>query len=174
MAFEDRYGLPVSTSSEAAAQAYRHGIDLMLSAWPGAAQAMDLAIETDGDFALAYAARSRNHLIYAELEQAVRDGARYAAARTYDSATSTPSDAFLAAVQNVVVYGDPAPATGATAVAPGLTTGNVTVTVTFTSGVPTSMAVAISGYQMPTYYGNATLNGKPTTSFPFVGIFGPP
>lgn len=70
MAFEDRYGLPVSTSSEAAAQAYRHGIDLMLSAWPGAARAMDLAIEEDCDFALAYAARSRNHLIYAEMEQA--------------------------------------------------------------------------------------------------------
>ena len=77
MAFEDRYGLPMSTSSEAAAQAYRHGIDLMLSAWPGAAQAMDLAIETDGEFALAYAARSRNHLIYAEMEQA-RDKAAMA------------------------------------------------------------------------------------------------
>jgi hypothetical protein len=70
MAFEDRYGLPMSTSSDAAAQAYRHGIDLMLSAWPGAAQAMDRAIEADGEFALAYAARSRNHLIYAEMEQA--------------------------------------------------------------------------------------------------------
>ena len=70
MAFEDRYGLPMSTSSGAAAQAYRHGIDLMLSAWPGAAQAMDRAIEEDRDFALAYAARSRNHLIYAEMEQA--------------------------------------------------------------------------------------------------------
>jgi Tfp pilus assembly protein PilF len=77
MAFEDRYGLPMSTSSEAAAQAYRHGIDLMLSAWPGAALAMDLAIEADGDFALAYAARSRNHLIYAEMEQA-RDKAAMA------------------------------------------------------------------------------------------------
>ena len=30
--------------------------------------------------------------VYAELEQSVRDGARYAAARTYDSATSTPTD----------------------------------------------------------------------------------
>jgi Flp pilus assembly protein TadG len=112
--------------------------------------------------------------VYAQLEQAVRDGARYAAARTYDSATSTPSDAFLAAVQNVVVYGDPAAAAGATPLAPGLTTGNVTLTVTFTSGVPTSMAVAISGYQMPTYLGSVTLSGKPTTTFPFVGIFGPP
>ena len=70
MAFEDRYGLPLSTSSEAAAEAYRGGLDLMLSAWSGAASAMDRAIEADSDFALAYAARARNHLIYAEIEQA--------------------------------------------------------------------------------------------------------
>jgi hypothetical protein len=35
MAFEDRYGLPVSASNAAAAHAYLGGIDLMLSAWPG-------------------------------------------------------------------------------------------------------------------------------------------
>ena len=51
--------------------------------------------------------------VYAQLEQAVRDGARYAAARTYDSATTTPTDTYLAAVQNVVVYGDPAPSVDA-------------------------------------------------------------
>jgi Flp pilus assembly protein TadG len=112
--------------------------------------------------------------IYGELEQAVRDGARYASELTYDSATSTPSAAFETAVQNVVVYGDPAPATGAAPVAPGLTTSNVALTVTFTSGVPTQMTVAITGYAIPTYFGNATLTGKPTTMFPFVGIFGPP
>jgi Flp pilus assembly protein TadG len=111
---------------------------------------------------------------YAQLEQAVRDGARYASLITYDSGTSTPSDAFQAAVQNVVVYGDPAPANGATPVAPGLTTNNVSLTVTWLNGVPTAMTVAITGYQIPTYFGNATLNGKPTTTFPFVGIFGPP
>jgi hypothetical protein len=70
MSFEDRYGLPLSTSSAVAADAYRSGIDRMLSAWPGAAQALDDAIEADGDFALAHAARSRHHLIYAEMEQA--------------------------------------------------------------------------------------------------------
>ena len=112
--------------------------------------------------------------LYAELEQSVRAGARYAAQLKYESATSTPTSAFLTAVKNVVVYGDPAPANGATPVAPGLTTGNVTLTVTFTLGVPTGMAVAITGYQVPTYYGNATLVGRPTTWFPFVGIFGPP
>ncbi len=70
MAFEDRYGLPVSASNEAAAEAYRRGIDLMLSAWPGASQALDRAIEADPDFALAHAARSRAHLIYAEMQPA--------------------------------------------------------------------------------------------------------
>ncbi|MBZ5590934.1 MAG: pilus assembly protein [Acidobacteriia bacterium] len=111
--------------------------------------------------------------IYSQLEQAVRDGARYASLRTYNSANSTPTADFTTAVQNVVVYGDPAPANGATPIAPGLTTANVSVTVTFTS-VPTAINVAITNYKLPTYYGNQTLSGKPTTSFPFVGVFGPP
>jgi len=109
--------------------------------------------------------------IYSELEQAVRDGARYASLGTYNSANSTPTAAFLTAVQNVVVYGDPAG--GTTPIAPGLTTANVSLTVTFTS-VPTTMTVAITNYMVPTYFGNQTLSGKPTTSFPFVGVFGPP
>jgi len=111
---------------------------------------------------------------YAELEQAVRAGARYASNIRYDTATATPSATVLTAVQNVVVYGDPAPANGATPVAPGLTTSNVTLTPTFNNGVPVSMTVAITGYQVPTYFGTTTLNGKPTTVFPFVGIYGPP
>ena len=43
MACHDRYGLPLSTSSEAAAAAYREGVDLMFSAWPGAAEALRCA-----------------------------------------------------------------------------------------------------------------------------------
>jgi hypothetical protein len=64
--FQDRYGLRLSTSPEAAAAAYRDGIDLMLSAWPGAAEAFDSAIAADSDFALAHAARARMHYVYAE------------------------------------------------------------------------------------------------------------
>ena len=112
--------------------------------------------------------------LYAELEQSVRAGARYASELKYESGNSTPTSAFLTAVKNVVVYGDPAAANGATPVAPGLTTGNVTLTVTFTLGVPTGMAVAITGYRVPTYFGNATLVNRPTTWFPFIGIYGPP
>ena len=109
--------------------------------------------------------------IYNELEESVRAGARYASLGTYNSANGTPTASFLSSVQNVVVYGNPAG--GTTPVAPGLTTANVSLTVTFTS-VPTTMTVAITNYSVPTYFGNQTLSGKPTTSFPFVGVFGPP
>ncbi len=67
MAFEDLYGLPVSTPSDSAARAYRQGIELMLAGWPGASEALELAIEADPDFALAHAARSRMHLIYGDM-----------------------------------------------------------------------------------------------------------
>ena len=112
--------------------------------------------------------------IYAELEQSVRAGARYASLLTYNSGTSTPLPAFQTAVQNVVVYGDPAPSVDAVPVVPGLTTDNVSVTVTWVSSAPTQMTVAIVNYQLPTYFGNTALNGKPTTTFDFMGIFGPP
>jgi tetratricopeptide (TPR) repeat protein len=70
MTVEDLYGLPISTPSDAAAHAYRKGIELMLSAWPGGSEALELAIEADPDFALAHAARSRMHLIYGEMPSA--------------------------------------------------------------------------------------------------------
>lgn len=70
MAHFDRYGLSLSTSSEAAASAYREGMDLLLSAWPGAAEAFDRAIEADPEFALAYAARARVHFVYADAQTA--------------------------------------------------------------------------------------------------------
>jgi Tfp pilus assembly protein PilF len=60
----DRYGLPLSTASSAAAQNYRDGIDLTLSAWTGAAEAFERAIAADPDFALAHIARARIHTLY--------------------------------------------------------------------------------------------------------------
>ncbi|RAZ72963.1 tetratricopeptide repeat protein [Mesorhizobium atlanticum] len=66
----DNHGLPLSTSSDLAAGRYRHGVDLLLSAWPGAAEALDEAIATDPDFALAYAARARLHAVRSEIASA--------------------------------------------------------------------------------------------------------
>ncbi len=66
MAFEDRYGLELSTNSHRAAEAYRRGHDLMLAAWPGAAECFDEALQHDPSFALALIARARMHFAYAE------------------------------------------------------------------------------------------------------------
>ncbi|WP_252977120.1 tetratricopeptide repeat protein [Pseudomonas oryzihabitans] len=59
----DRYDLPLSTASASAAERYQAGIDLLLSLWPGAAEALDEAIAADPGFALAHAARARLQLI---------------------------------------------------------------------------------------------------------------
>jgi len=72
---EDRYGLPLSTNSPEAAEAYRDGIDLMLSAWPGAAEAFDRALAADPDFALAHIARARIHSFYQQGEAARKEAA---------------------------------------------------------------------------------------------------
>ena len=74
-AHQDRYGLALSTNSSDAADAYREGIDLMLSAWPGAAEAFERAIEADPDFALARVARARMHTIYQQSEAARKQAA---------------------------------------------------------------------------------------------------
>ena len=62
----DRYGLQLSTPSDAAAAKYRCGIDLMLSAWPGAAACFEDATTADPSFALAHLARGRVHQMYSE------------------------------------------------------------------------------------------------------------
>src|SRR5436305_14764334 len=72
---EDRYGLPLSTNSDAAASAYRDGMDRMLSAWPGAAEAFEQAIAADPDFALAHIARARVHSFYQQGDAARKEAA---------------------------------------------------------------------------------------------------
>jgi Flp pilus assembly protein TadG len=113
--------------------------------------------------------------LYSRLQNAVRSGSRYASTLTYDSATTTPTTAFRTAVQKMAAYGDPdADTATATAVAPNLTTSNVSLTVTFANGAPAGVTVAITGYTLPAYLGNITLNNKPYAYFPFTGMWGPP
>ncbi len=85
----DRYGLPLSTSSAGAAQAYRDGVDLMLSAWPGTAEAFERAAALDPDFALAHVARARVHTFYQQGEAA---RARAAIAREKAAQRGTPRE----------------------------------------------------------------------------------
>jgi Tfp pilus assembly protein PilF len=67
---KDRLGLPLSTSAPAAAQAYRGGVELLLSAFPGAEACFERAVAHDPGFALAHAALGRMHQIYARGSQA--------------------------------------------------------------------------------------------------------
>jgi hypothetical protein len=64
MAEQDRYGLALSTASSEAAKTYRDGIELLLSAWPGAADAFDRSVAADPTFALAHIVRARIHTFY--------------------------------------------------------------------------------------------------------------
>jgi Flp pilus assembly protein TadG len=108
---------------------------------------------------------------YDKLETAVAQGARYASLVPYDSATATPSAAFLSAVQNIVLYGSPA--AGAAPVLSGLTAGNVQLAVTFANGVPSSMKVSIAGYTVNALFGSHTFIGKPQATYPYQGIWSP-
>jgi hypothetical protein len=70
MAHLDSRGLSITTDSAEASRLYRDGIDLLLSAWPGAAETLKQAAAADPDFALAHAALARLHAIRAEPAEA--------------------------------------------------------------------------------------------------------
>ena len=119
-----------------------------------------------GSFQFGYA-----FLVYDNIETAVRAGARYAATRTYDSATPTPSSAYLTAVRNMVVYGNPAG--GTRRVAPGLDPANVRVTMTFAKNIPSVVSVDIINYSLDAVVATMNVNGKPKVSFPYLGRWEP-
>ena len=108
---------------------------------------------------------------YNALQMAVNSGARYAALRTYDSATETPSSAYTAAVKNTVVYGTAT--AGTTPVVPGLAASNVNVVMRFVNGVPGTVTVSISGYQIPAFFTQFTCTNKPSVTYAYQGYYSP-
>ena len=75
MLLKDRFGLPV-TCAAAAVEDYAAGVDLLLSAWPGAEVLLDRAIAADPDFALAHIARGRLMQLQARMPEAKTAAAR--------------------------------------------------------------------------------------------------
>ena len=67
---QDRYGLELSTSSEAARDAYVDAVDRMLGAYGLVEETLTQAIEADPDFALAHAAVARQHQLMARGREA--------------------------------------------------------------------------------------------------------
>jgi len=105
MSYFDSRGLPLSTMSGLAAERYRTGIDLLFSAWPGDAEALDEAIAADPDFALARAARARVHHIRAELPQA---RAEMAAAEEAVARQGTERERSHVEILSLLIGGQPA------------------------------------------------------------------
>jgi hypothetical protein len=98
----DSRGLPISTSSTDAARHYRDGVDLLLSAWPGAGEAFRHAVDADPEFALAHAALARLHAIRAEPADAQ---ARIAEATKLAATKGTPREQSHVAALSFAVHG---------------------------------------------------------------------
>jgi Flp pilus assembly protein TadG len=109
--------------------------------------------------------------IYNRLIASVRDGARYASLRAYDSSTTTPSSAYLAAIRNEVVYGNPAG--GTQALVTGLTPDKISVSVTMANGVPDMITVYINQFTLDAITKTFQLSGKPSASFRYEGRYTP-
>lgn len=82
----DRYGLPLSTASVIARDAYVEGGDLLLTVYPGAAAAFDRAIAADPAFALAWIGRARASQLAGRMEEMRADLATASALATGVSA----------------------------------------------------------------------------------------
>jgi Flp pilus assembly protein TadG len=111
------------------------------------------------------------YYVYDSLESSIRAAGRYASTRTYNSVSATPSAAYVTAVRNMAVYGNPAG--GTSSVAPGLTPAHISVTATFWRGTPSTVTVQVNNYQISGVFGNVNVNGKPRIKFPLLGRWDP-
>ncbi len=97
----DRHGLDLTTASPAARDAYNQGCDLMLGAYPGAAEAFAQALAADPDLALAHVAVARLHQMRGDMPSA-----RAALAEATTRAPSlSPREASHVAFFNLVFAG---------------------------------------------------------------------
>lgn len=112
--------------------------------------------------------------IYNQLVSAVGNGARYAAQRTYRSATPDDIDRGRAAIRNMVVYGDAQPSTDASPSVAGLKPEQVKVEwVASKDGAPQAVDVSIHDYTVDAIFRAYTFDGKPFVEFPFIGRYAP-
>lgn len=105
-AFQDRYGLPISTHSRTAAELYVEGIDRTLAAQAGAEDHLRRAVEADEGFALGQIALARAEQFRGQIA-----GARARAARTRALAeNTTPRERGHVAAVAAAIEGNPAAA----------------------------------------------------------------
>jgi len=107
--------------------------------------------------------------LYNGLQNAATDGAAYASHLNYcgDKAAT-----FTTHVRQMVVYGDPTISSGASTV-PGLTTDNVTITLT-PATFPGSVRVGITDFTASALFSNFKFTNKPAVTMMYLGNYQPP
>jgi Flp pilus assembly protein TadG len=104
--------------------------------------------------------------LYETLECAVAGAARYASRVDFDS----PNYTFVTGVKNIAVYGDPSG--GTVALAPNLTTSNITVLWTLdTKGIPSTITVEVTGYTVNALFQTFTWSSKPSVTVRYAGSY---
>ena len=107
--------------------------------------------------------------LYNGLQNAATDGAAYASHLGY---CGDRASTFTTNVQQMVVYGDPTLSTGVSTV-PGLTTSNVTVTLTPAS-FPGSVTVSIHDFTANALFSTFKFTNKPAVTMVYFGNYQPP
>jgi len=107
--------------------------------------------------------------IYNSLRNSVHAGGRFASVADF----AVGGSSFENQVKNVVVYGTPVPDVDSHPLVPGLTTGQVSVSANSADavGIPRTITVSISGYEVPSVWRPMRLEGKPQATFPYMGQF---
>ena len=109
--------------------------------------------------------------VYNRMVAGVRTGARYASLLKYTSASEVPAPSYKDAVSNMSVYGDPAG--GTTPIVPGLTPGQISVTMGMVEGAPDMVTVAVSNYSVDVVFKVLEWANKPAASFRYAGVYSP-
>ena len=106
--------------------------------------------------------------LYNGLQNAATDGAAYASHLNY---CADQASTFTTTVQQMVIYGDPTASSGASTV-PGLTSSNVTVTLT-PATFPKSVTVSIKDFAASALFSNFTFTNKPAVTMMYLGNYQP-
>jgi len=116
--------------------------------------------------------------VYNLLQTQVRDGARYAALRTFRAGDAHSVAAFSTAVRNMVRYSTPDGTESL--IVPGLADSNVIVSIVDRNGVaadashvPATVKVSINGFSIDSVVKTTTFNQHPYLQFTYAGRYAP-
>jgi len=112
--------------------------------------------------------------LYNKLVTAVGNGARYAAQRTYRSATEKDVERGAAAIRNMVVFGDPQPLPETAPVVPNLRPEQIEVNwVKHGDGAPATVSLAVRNYSVDAVFHAFSFDRRPMVEFPYIGRYAP-